>query len=366
MSNTPFTKRYFGTAFFVFLRRNLLYPLGVLWACAAFIKNWLYNNRVWESYRSTLPTIAIGNLSMGGTGKTPLVLYICSLLNPARCAVISRGYGRETKGLFRILPGGDPKNAGDEPQLMANRMPQATVVVSEDRVEALRLLESVEKQVQVAVLDDAFQHRKVEAGLYLLTCSWHAPFWLDRPFPAGHLREWPSGAKRAHALILTQTPQGFPHLSIPESILKLNLPTYYLRHRLAAKAKNQFGQEMELSALNKHYNSLIAFCGLGRPQAFEQSLHEAGVAVLMVPFRDHHVYSREDAIILSQKAGAHGALITTEKDAVKLNQEGFFDILPSQIPLWTVQLELEWESQEIQQSFHQQIHHYVATHSGNR
>jgi len=365
MSNKPNTKRYFGTAFFVLLRRYLLHPLGFLWGLVAYLRNCLYNRSIWSSYTSTLPTIGIGNLSMGGTGKTPLVLYVCSLLNPSTCSIISRGYGRNTKGLMRVLPGGDPKASGDEPQLIANRMPQATVVVSENRVEALRLLETTPNPIQVAVLDDAFQHRRVQTGLNLLTCSWYEPFWLDQPFPAGHLREWPSGAKRANALLITQAPEGFPHLKLPAYLEALNLPTFYIRHRLATKAINEQGEEMLLSELNKRYKSVVAFCGLGRPEAFEQSLNEAGVQTEFVSFRDHHSYTQDDLLSLLNKAGLNGALLTTEKDAVKLYQKPFFDILPTKTPIWTIPLELEWESPEEQQSFHQLIHHYVATHTRN-
>jgi tetraacyldisaccharide 4'-kinase len=363
MSLKPLSKRYFGTAFFVSFRRMALYPFGFLWGLAAFFRNWLYNRGIWAPFRPSHPTIAIGNLSMGGTGKTPLVLYICSLLHSSTCAVISRGYGRTTKGLRRVLPGGNPCEAGDEPQLIANRMPQTTVLVSEDRIEAFHFLETTARHVEVVVLDDAFQHRKIQAGLNLLTCSWHEPFWCDAPFPAGRLREWPIGASRAQALIVTQTPQGFPALSIPKEIRNLNLPTFYTRHRLAAEATNQNGEKLLLSDLNKHHQHLIAFCGLGRPEAFQQSLIEAGILADFIAFPDHYAYSPEEVSALAQKVGPNGALITTEKDAVKLYQKAFFDILPSKTPIWSIQLEIEWESSEIQNSFHQLIHHYVATHT---
>ena len=290
-------------------------PLSAVYGAVVGARNALYDRR-WMRSRSLEGTvISVGNISTGGSGKTPFVILLGELLKARgiRFDVLSRGYGRATRGVLLVDPGGLPRDFGDEPLLIARRL-QTPVVVGEDRYEAGRFAES-RFGAQIHLLDDGFQHRGLardfEIGLVTPDDA------RDRLLPAGRLREPLRSLERADAVVLTSgaSPESFP---------------------LAGKTVWRVRRGIVVQDVPARP---IVFCGIARPQNFLLQLRAAGVdPVAEAFFRDHHAYTEKDIrdlLELRQRSEA-GGFLTTEKDAVNLG--GYLAALA---PLVVVRVKME-------------------------
>jgi tetraacyldisaccharide 4'-kinase len=269
----------------------------------------LYETGVFETKRLDHPVISIGNLTLGGTGKTPLVIAIASRLRDDgwKPVVLSRGYKRTTSGLRIVSRGDGPvgtwQESGDEPFLIARRVPGAAVVVGADRYDAGRLAER-EKLGNVFILDDGFQHRRLFRDVDLVAidpAEWNAG---ERLLPTGRWREPKNAIYRAHAACVQENgPQ--PKLPIPAFVIRTQIEGIYR------------GSE-ELPVETLHGVDVVALGGIAKPERFFSTLETLGLRLARrVAFRDHHVYTRRDVEALGD-----GLLITTEKDAVRLEGAG--------------------------------------------
>jgi tetraacyldisaccharide 4'-kinase len=290
-------------------------PLSAVYGAVVGVRNALYDRR-WLHSRSLEGTvISVGNVSTGGSGKTPFVILLGELLKARgiRFDVLSRGYGRATRGVLLVDPGGLPRDFGDEPLLIARRL-QAPVVVGEDRYEAGRFAES-RFGAQIHLLDDGFQHRGLardfEIGLVTPDDA------RDRLLPAGRLREPLRSLARADAVVLTSG-------ASPESFPLAGKTVWRVRRGIVA-------QDVPARP--------IVFCGIARPQNFLLQLRAAGIdPVAEAFFRDHHAYTEKDIrdlLQLRQRSEA-GGFVTTEKDAVNLG--GYLAALA---PLVVVRVKME-------------------------
>jgi tetraacyldisaccharide 4'-kinase len=290
-------------------------PLSAVYGAVVGARNAFYDRR-WLRSRSLEGTvISVGNLSTGGSGKTPFVILLGELLKGRgiRFDVLSRGYGRATRGVLLVDPGGLPRDFGDEPLLMARRL-QAPVVVGEDRYQAGRFAES-RFGAQIHLLDDGFQHRGLardfEIGLVTPDDA------RDRLLPAGRLREPLRSLARADAVVLTSG-------ASPESFPLAGKTVWRVRRGIVA-------QDVPARP--------IVFCGIARPQNFLLQLRAAGIdPVAEAFFRDHHAYTEKDIrdlLQLRQRSEA-GGFVTTEKDAVNLG--GYLAALA---PLVVVRVKME-------------------------
>ncbi|MBW6512836.1 MAG: tetraacyldisaccharide 4'-kinase [Desulfuromonadaceae bacterium] len=315
----------------------LLLPLGMLYGLASWLRLLGYRSGVWQRYRAPVPVIGVGNLAVGGTGKTPVVDYLTSGLLAAgyRVAIVSRGYGgNSTRPVTLVSSGSGPllsaKQCGDEPYLLAQRNPAALVAVGARRRDVVRLVVE-ELHAEVIVLDDGFQHHAVARDLDLLLLDARQPFTNGWPLPAGLLREFPFAIKRADAVIFTRCDD----LSTPVDVGRL--PRYHCRYQLAERIRMLSGEDRPFADMVGR--NVVAFAGIAGPERFFQQLKAAGVNLLATfAFPDHVDYSDE----LQQRliAAADGAdfLVTTEKDAVKLPRT-----FP--VPCYQVRLELEFLDQ---------------------
>ena len=274
-----------------------LNPLSAIYGGVVGARNALYD-RGWMRSRSLQgPVISVGNLSTGGSGKTPFVILLGELLQARgiRFDVLSRGYGRKSRGVLLVDPGGLPRDFGDEPLLIARRL-QTAVVVGEDRYEAGRFAES-RFGSQIHVLDDGFQHRGLSRDFDIVLVI--PDDARDRLLPGGRLREPLRSLQRADAVVLANgaSPESFP---------------------LAGKRVRRVRQGIVTQDVPPRP---IVFCGIARPQNFLLQLRAAGIdPVAEAFFRDHQAYKEEDVrdlLQLRQRSGA-GGFVTTEKDAVKL------------------------------------------------
>jgi len=299
--------------------------------------------------RLPCPVVSIGNITVGGSGKTPAVELAALTLRElgARPAVVSRGYGRQTRGVHvvadrdRVLLG--PRAAGDEPLLLAERLPGIPVLVGENRYEAGR--RAVEAYgANAVVLDDGFQHRTVEKDLDILVINGRSPWGNGRLFPRGALREPRTAIGRAHLVMITNPATAADIQVITDMVRRHNrhAPVVSAGHRVVEARQLFDGQRAAVPTLAGR--PLLAFAGLGSPQGFADTVASTGIALKgLVEFPDHHWYAQEDLAELEERAAAVGAqgLITTEKDSVRLRS-----LRPPRLPLWVLPVTLVLESNQ--------------------
>jgi tetraacyldisaccharide 4'-kinase len=272
-------------------------PLSGLFATGVRVRNGLYDRRLLRQRFLQQPTISVGNLSVGGSGKTPFVVLLGQLLKQRgiRFDVLSRGYGRQSRGSFEVDPSGAPCDFGDEPLLIARKL-QVPVFLGEDRYEAGMLAEA-KFAAQMHILDDGFQHRQLARDFDIVLVTPEDA--RDRMLPAGRLREPISSLRRADAVVLTSG-------ASPESFPTGGKLVWRVRRGIAPK-----GVPFRP----------VVFCGIARPQNFLLQLRTAGIEPAAEAFfRDHHAYTDkdiEDLLVLKQQSEADG-FVTTEKDAVNL------------------------------------------------
>jgi len=318
----------------------LLMPLSLVYAAIGRLRILLYRLGLFASYRASVPVISVGNLAVGGTGKTPTVDYLLRLLmaHGVKAAVVSRGYGGDGgKGKVTLVSAGDgllvpPSVAGDEPYLLARRNPQALVLVAQRRADGVRQAEAL--GAQLILLDDGFQHRAVQRDFDLVLLDARRPFGNGLTLPAGLLREAPAALLRADAILLTRC----GHQKDGE-LPDLRQPLLRSRHRLAETVLPLAGEPLPLAALTSR--RCAAFAGIADPEGFFAALRCQGVtlsATLALP--DHVAYGDERLQQLSQLAAQADCLLTTEKDGVKLMGQSLA------LPCYQVPLALEPENPE--------------------
>ena len=306
----------------------------------------LYHWGVLKSRRLPCPVISIGNLTLGGTGKTPAVeLAVCTLRElGVRPAVVSRGYGRRSAGVQVVADGKGlrvpPEEAGDEPFLLARRLRDVPVVVGENRYEAGRhCLESF--GVQALVLDDALQHRTLEKDLEIVLVAGQAPWGNGHLFPRGPLREPLSALGRAHLLMVTNAESG-GLLAVAETLRRHNprapivVAEYHPVECFEVTDPNPDAPAHAPDALRGR--RLLAFAGIARPESFRLTVERLGARLTgLVEFPDHHWYRAEDLATIARQAEATGAegLVTTEKDYVRLSAAAL-----RTLPIWVLSVRL--------------------------
>lgn len=292
------------------LARLGLRGLSAFWAVGIRVRNTMFDLGLRRSRRVGAAVISVGNLTTGGTGKTPMVIwlteYFCRKQVP--CAVLTRGYKTKTGTL------------SDEPALLARACRDAAVIVNSDRVAGAR--KAIEKyQARALILDDGFQHRRLRRDVDIVTIDATCPLGYGKYVPAGLLREPPRSLRRAHAVVLTRTDLVEPGQleDLEKKLLAANPELAIVRsiHR-STHAKTFGNKTLDLETLRG--KKIFAFCGLGNPDSFLGGLSRAGLNVLAGrSFDDHHAYTEKDMQELVEQAAAFEAdlLLTTEKDWVK-------------------------------------------------
>jgi len=312
---------------------NPLSPFGWLYGLAAKTRNSLYDRQIFKSHSLGVRTISIGNLTTGGTGKTPLVALVASILAEGgeKVCILSRGYGRKNKAERVLVSDGntvlcDAVTGGDEPVELAHKLiGKASVVVSADRVTAAEWA-TMALSPTVFILDDAFQHRRVRRDLDIVCVDSTNPFGNGQILPAGTLRENKENLDRADLIVITRTDLVKDVSDIEKEIRRLNdrAPVFRSANKISGFVPvDEFTQDIrsDTSAFVKTDSPAMAFCGLGNPSNFFRQLEKEGVDLRgRKTFPDHYFYTQKDIDEVAKKARAVGAecLITTVKDAVRL------------------------------------------------
>ncbi|AXE16445.1 tetraacyldisaccharide 4'-kinase [Runella rosea] len=300
--------------------RWILWPISVLYGIVTYIRNYLYNNELKKIYLSELYTINIGNLTVGGTGKTPHIEYLQQLLSHNwKISVLSRGYGRKTTGYREVRDQSTALEVGDEPLQFYHKFGHQTpVFVCEKRVEGILRIEKEKPNTQIILLDDAFQHRAIRPHLNLLLTDYRRLFYQDYVLPMGLLREFRLGAKRANAVIVTKCPQQLSETDkneIVRQIQKFTLPStpvFFSTFRYGTPVP--YFNHLPLLIDNQPI-SLIS--GIAQPLLFEEAASAIYKVIGHNALGDHHNYSEEDVWTFAKMA-QKSPILTTEKDWVKL------------------------------------------------
>ncbi len=351
------------------LLRLPLMLLSLLWAMVVWLRGKLFDWGVLPSRSFPLPVICVGNLAVGGTGKTPHVEHLLRLLHAEgyRVAMLSRGYGRRTKGFRLARPGHTAAHIGDEPLQMMRNCPFATIAVCESRVEGMRRLLELPDAPQVVVLDDAYQHRYVRAGLNILLTEASRLYTTDHLLPWGRLREPASAAHRAQAVVVTKCRPGqWPDLKVaPGQLL------YY--SRIAYGALLGWSGGAGCAAPDVCGACVLLLTGIAHPEPLRQHLLERGAAeVVCLSFPDHHAFDRRDAARVNRSFAQlrGGCVVTTQKDAVRLQAiAAHLDaalLARLYVQPITVELSASPRAAGGSPTFNQMILQYVANHSRNR
>lgn len=298
--------------------RLLLLPFGWIYGCVTFIRNVLFDLGVLSSYKIPSKSIVVGNLSVGGTGKSPHILYLVELLNGQKpISIVSRGYGRKTRGLLTVEENSEAINVGDEPLMFKKRLKDsATVLVNESREIGVKAALEINSD-SLILLDDAFQHRKVKAGFSIVLTDYNQPFYKDFMLPAGNLREWSSGKNRADCIVVTKCPDELTSLdktAIQKKIQFKNEHVYF--------SKMIYGDMIPFGKEQATIEKVILVTGIANPKPLEEWLNRF-YNVETVRFPDHHNFSLRDIEEIHQKIDSfvneNVVIVTTEKDYVRLH-----------------------------------------------
>jgi len=300
--------------------RILLFPLAVIYGFITSIRNFLFDQGLLKSTSFAVPVIAVGNLSVGGTGKTPQIEYLIRLLNQQyRVATLSRGYKRKSKGFVLADKTSNAAILGDEPFQYHQKFPNIKVAVDANRTRGIQELLKTQRPPEVILLDDAFQHRKVKADLYILLTTYTDLYCDDFMLPTGNLRESRSGANRANIVIVTKCP---PSLPIDEqTIIKNRLGLKANQHLFfAAIAYDDavYSESKHISVAEIRKQEKVLLAGIAKPEPFFTFLKNNTDPILTFP--DHHHFAESEITAIKAKANQK-LIITTEKDYVRIQSE---------------------------------------------
>lgn len=289
-----------------------------------WLRNRAFDRGIIESRLFEIPVICIGNITVGGTGKTPHTEYLIRLLKKKyRSAVLSRGYGRRSKGFIKAENSTSMQQIGDEPYQIKQKFNDITVAVDEKRVHGIETLLKLDSTLQVILLDDAYQHRYVKAGLNILLVDINRPLWRDSVLPIGRLRESVAGIERADIIIVTKCPTEIEREKIEECSKRLlnkkKSPIFF--------STMQYGAVYPLFRENcksvelKEGIDIVLITGIARPAPLKSYLESLGASVTLMQFPDHHIFTEKELQeICDNMAGLskESIIITTEKDATRL------------------------------------------------
>ena len=305
-----------------------LYPLSALYGIAVYFRNRMYDMKILRSTEFNLPVISVGNITVGGTGKTPHIEYLAQLLKDRfNVAVLSRGYKRKSSG-FKILEVQTATSeGGDEPVQIKNKFPQITVAVCENRVTGVQKLLEGATTPDVILLDDAYQHRRITPGINILLVDYNRPIDKDYLLPAGRLREGSVQMHRANVIIITKCPNELT--PIMRRILQKNVAlkpyqNIYFTTLIYGKLKSVFSANQTIETEEVKNYSILLVTGIASNTGIKDYLNRFSKNMHVLEFPDHHAYTEKDIILIAETldsiTGEKKMIITTEKDMIRLRE----------------------------------------------
>ena len=364
------------------LVKILLFPVSLLYGMLVFWYHKLYDFGILPSRKFDVPVISVGNLTVGGTGKTPHVEYLIRLLHSHTIATLSRGYGRATSGFILANEASTAIEIGDEPRQFRHKFSQIQVAVDENRVRGIKKLLAQFSNLNVILLDDAFQHRAVKAGLSILLMDYRmlsSASWRML-LPTGVLREWKSGSKRADIIVVTNTPSMLsplerrltqkeikikPHQKLFFSYIEYGdfIPAFPLKED---KSLADNPGKSRMLGMNKNFYferdySILLVTGIANPSPLEEHLKENVEELIHLKFSDHCEYSMADIVkvqkIFDNIVNPNKIIVTTEKDAMRLAIPGLTKTL-KKLAVFYIPIEVAFHNGD-ELEFNKQIIDYV-------
>lgn len=320
------------------LLRWILLPITLIYYSIISVRNLLYDKGIFKSQSFTIPTIIIGNLAIGGTGKSPLTEYLIRLLKDKyKIATLSRGYGRKTKGFRFVQVDSKSIEVGDEPLQFKTKFPDITVAVNENRCEGI---EKLQKNHDVIILDDAFQHRKLKPGFSVLLFDFKSLFKPIITLPTGDFRDTFAASKRADIIIITKCPDQITteqKQHIEHLIRKYNTAPIFYTKIAYDNPLNMKGEYLNDKLENKE---ILLFCGIANPKPLLDYLSAKGTTVKLIQFADHYNFKANDLDKIKTEfdaiSSSNKIILTTEKDMQRIDATYF-----NNYPLYYIPIHLQ-------------------------
>jgi tetraacyldisaccharide 4'-kinase len=356
------------------MKKLLLYPFSLFYGIAVYFRNRMYDLNIFKSKEFDVPVISIGNITVGGTGKTPHVEYLIDLLKDEfKVATLSRGYKRKTRGFQQVETDTHFSKVGDEPLQIKKKFPDVTVSVCENRVNGVETLLKTENPApDVILLDDAFQHRKITAGINILLIDYNRQIKEDMLLPAGRLRESARQMRRANIIIFTKCPNEVTPIMRRILQKEVRLKPYqelFFTTFEYDKIKPVFsGKALKTDFYKEHSYAILIVTGIAFPTLIPEYLKQFSYETEVLSFADHHNYSDADIRLIMRKFNSleneRKIIITTEKDAVRF--KGFSSLEEEfKQALYCLPVKVKFLVQE-GKSFNKKILNYVGENKSNR
>ena len=334
-----------------FLGRILFMPFSILYGVGVEIRNFLYKKNLLKGVSFDIPIISVGNLAVGGAGKTPHIEYLIELLKPyIDVATVSRGYKRKTKGYMEVQAGHNAEQVGDEPLQYKRKYRDLLVSVAENRTFAIPKLIMANKNLKLVLLDDAYQHRAILPGLNILLTQYSLPYTRDFLLPVGRLREWKSGYKRADIIIISKCP---PVMSIEEKekltqeIAPLSFQKIFFSYYEYANPYFLFNGKQRIT-LGPDMDVLL-ICAIAKTDYLTSYLEEKVQFLKSLEYEDHRYFSDFDMSNLlrhfNAMEGKNKIILTTEKDAMRLELHRKF-LIDNKMPIFVLPIRVAFHFEE--------------------
>jgi tetraacyldisaccharide 4'-kinase len=347
--------------------RFLLLPFSLIYGIVMWFRNLFFDYHIFKETTFPVPVIAVGNLTTGGTGKTPHIEYLISLLHHRfKVATLSRGYGRKTSGFLMVADPSTTSMIGDEPMQYHSKFKDIIVSVGEDRVSAIQHLIRIETKPEVILLDDAFQHRSVKPGINILLIEYERVMDIDYPLPAGNLREWKSGMKRADIIIISKAPailvpierkRILEHLKTSDQQVFFTCYKYGEFTRVNGKQGTMF---MSSSYYLEKRFTIVLVTGIANSSGLYEYLRRHTDKIETISFRDHHEYTLRDIEKIKETfdniVNPSKIIVTTEKDAMRLRNPELEEAIRP-LPFFYIPIEVMFHNDK--EKFDQIITDYV-------
>ena len=302
--------------------KNIAYiPLSWFYTLGVAIRHMLFDQHLLPSFSVDVPTICVGNLAVGGTGKTPMAAYIVQLLlaNGYHPAVLSRGYKRSTHGFVMADSNSTVETVGDEAMQLHRAFPDVPIAVCENRVRGVKQLKRQSTNLDVVILDDAMQHRTIRCGFTVLLTPYDQLYVDDHMLPYGTLRDLPSRALKADAIVVTKCPDSMQSIDMRVVDNRLHLPAYQQLHFAG----------LDYAPMEQEGIPLV-LCGIAQPHYMIDYVKTKYPQAELMAFPDHHHYTSKDIEAILQKAKGFDFVLTTEKDIQRLRTTSLVEQLQAQ------------------------------------
>jgi len=351
--------------------RIILFPFAWIVGLAIRFRHWLFDVGVLKTHSFDIPLIGVGNLSMGGTGKTPFVEYLIRMFyKDHKVSVLSRGYGRKTKGFLFGNQFSNHEDIGDEPMQYLRKFDgKIKVAVDEDRVEGVRNLSEDDANLEIVLLDDSFQHRYIKPGLAILLTDIHKLYNEDYLFPVGGLRDVVNQAKRADIVIVTKTNKVLSPITKRrvKQVLRL-LPHQSLYFSYISYGKAISFPDGSEHSWNQKVRTIIMFAGIANSYPFQEYLRDLCTELIVLDYPDHYLFRRKDLQtirkIFDDTFSGNKIIVTTEKDAMRLMNSEYLSELKN-LPLFYIPIVMKMHGID-EANLSNQLKKYVKENSRNR